>query len=32
MATTEILECEICGKEMSEEDFSYCDICGDCLE
>jgi len=24
--------CEFCGNKMSQEDFDYCDICGDCLE
>jgi rRNA maturation endonuclease Nob1 len=24
--------CEFCEKQMTEEDYSFCDICGDCLE
>ena len=32
MATESILNCEICGTHMTEEDYNYCDICGDCLE
>ena len=32
MATESILNCEICGMHMTEEDYNYCDICGDCLE
>jgi uncharacterized membrane protein YvbJ len=32
MATESILNCEICGVHMTEEDYNYCDICGDCLD
>ena len=24
--------CELCDKQMTEEDHSFCDICGDCRE
>ena len=24
--------CEFCGVEMTEEDYNFCDICGDCRE
>ena len=24
--------CEMCGKFMKQEDYDYCDICGDCLD
>ena len=27
-----IMNCEICNKPMTLEDYEYCDICGDCLE
>ena len=27
-----IMNCEICNKPMTIEDYEYCDICGDCLE
>tara|TARA_R110001592_G_scaffold142229_2_gene364203 strand:+ start:1259 stop:1417 length:159 start_codon:yes stop_codon:yes gene_type:complete len=25
-------ECEICNKPMSQEDYDFCDICGDCFD
>ena len=25
-------KCEMCNKIMNQEDYDYCDICGDCLE
>ncbi len=25
-------KCEMCGSIMSQEDYDFCDICGDCLE
>ena len=24
--------CEMCGSLMSQEDYDFCDICGDCRE
>lgn len=28
----EVLECEICQAEMTQDDHNFCDICGDCRE
>jgi len=25
-------KCEMCNKIMNQEDYDYCDICGDCLD
>jgi|ETNvirenome_2_60_1030617.scaffolds.fasta_scaffold109569_2 hypothetical protein len=25
-------QCEFCGKDMTEHDYDFCDICPDCLE
>ena len=30
--TMEELKCEMCEKQMTEEDHNYCDICPECLE
>jgi|TARA_R110000796_G_scaffold30135_2_gene80837 hypothetical protein len=28
----EMEKCEICNKPMSQEDYDFCDICGDCFD
>ena len=25
-------QCEICAEPMTQQDYDYCDICGNCLE
>ena len=25
-------ECEFCGKDMTEEEYNFCDICPDCRD
>jgi uncharacterized CHY-type Zn-finger protein len=25
-------QCEMCGKDMSQKDYDYCDICPNCLD
>ena len=28
----EDLQCEFCSKTMTQEDYDFCDICGECRE
>ena len=28
----EDLQCEFCSKPMTQEDYDFCDICGECRE
>ena len=32
MSMNEKYKCEFCDKNMTEEDYNFCDICGECRE